>query len=263
MAIKTRQQIAKIFDACRDASISFNSEVIKATGLLPKQIFLKVQQKQIPCIIYSCSMTEAKVIANLSPEVLDKIRAVNNSVMLRFAFKREDKHDPLKFFVGAKITGFNPYNKKNPHTNFISLSYTQKPPDDLIKILGAILEVKKTAQDRKEERIVIDYKTSEKIGLIGKASQLIVNEVPRKCIIRDLSLNGAKVLIVGLARFLLNKEAVLKVRFNDIDQSVIIPGKIIRYEEVKGRKDIAALAIQFKEADIPLTYTKKLNLFFI
>jgi len=36
-------------------------------------------------------------------------------------------------------------------------------------------------------------------------------------------------------------------------------GKTIRYEEVEGRKDLAAVAIHFNENGIPMEYKKMIN----
>jgi hypothetical protein len=262
MPVQTRQQIIKMFETFKETSIAFNSHVIEATGLIPKQIFLKITNSKVPCILYSTSMSSAKVIANLSPELFEKLRSAKNTVYLRFAFKRSEKMDSLKFFVASKVSGFNPYSKNNPQTNFISLEYLQAPPDDLIKILGNLLTAKTNAMQRKEERIPINNENIKKLGINDKNALVLIQDVPRKCLLRDISFSGAKVLIIGLGKFLVNKKAVLRLSIQTSSKPVDIKGKIIRTEEVKGRKDISAIALSFEE-EKPLPFTKSINNFFV
>ncbi len=262
MPVPTRQQIIKLFNNFKEKDVAFNNHVIEATGLLPKQIFLKISNTKVPCILYSTSMISARIIANLSPELFEKIRAARNTVYLRFAFKRSDRTDALKFFISSKVTGFNPYSNNNPHTNFITLNYSQTPPDDLIKILGGLLTVKANAMLRKEERIPITTESLEKLGFKDRNAIILVQEVPRKCILRDISFSGAKILIIGLGKFLINKEAVLRLSIVDVSKPVDIKGKIIRTEQVKGRKDISALALKFNEENKSLSFIQCINNFF-
>jgi hypothetical protein len=261
MPVQTRQQLLKLYETFKETNVAFNNNVIEATGLLAKQIFLKVAGTQIPCILYSTSMTSAKVIANISPELFEKIRTARNTAYLRFAFKRSEKLDSLKFFVSSKITGFNPYGKNNSQTNFVSLTYSQRPPDDLITILGNLLTVKTNALQRKEERIELNPENIKKLGLKDKNALILVQDIPRKCLLRDISFSGAKLLVLGLGKFLADKEAVLRLNLEASARPVDVNGKVVRTEEVKGRKDITAIALKFDESK-PLPFTKIITNFF-
>ena len=53
---------------------------------------------------------------------------------------------------------------------FVSLEFTQRPPDDLIQILGSLLEANSNAQRRKDERIVITPESMKKLGLDSRES---------------------------------------------------------------------------------------------
>jgi hypothetical protein len=238
--------------------VTFTKEVIRATGLLTKMIYLKGLGYQWPCIIYSCSMSTAKVVASITPEVYEQIREANNLVSLRFAFKDVDKSDPVLFFVSAKVTGYNPYNKEKPNLNFVSLEFTKRPADDLIAILGQLLDAASNSKKRKEERITLDVHTIKKMGLKSKGAQVYIQGVPRNCIIRDLSFSGAKVIIAGVAKYLIEKEATLKLETTN-NELFSIKGKTIRYEPVEGRKDLAAIAIQYDEENVPMEYKMVIN----
>ena len=261
MPIMTSQQINNYFDNYSDAEITFTKEIIRATGLLPKNVLLKTAGYHLPCIIYSVSMTSAKVIANISSEMHEQIRSANNLVSLRFAFHENDKIDPLMFFVSARVTGYNPYNAEKPNLNFISLDFTQRPPDDLIAILGQILDARMMSQKRKEERIIINADSVKKLGIKSKSGNIYIQGVPRTCIIRDLSFSGTKVILAGVGKFLLNKDASLHIETIEKGQ-IEIQGKIVRNETVEGRKDLVALAIQFDDTKIPIEYQMILNDYF-
>ncbi len=258
MPIFTSQQITDYYERFNNVEVTFTKEVIRATGLLPKMVFLKGLGLQWPCIIYSCSMSTAKVVASLTQENFTQIREANNLLSLRFAFKDADKTDPVLFFTSAKVTGYNPYNNDKPNLNFVNLEFTKRPPDDLISIIGQLLDAAAASQKRKEERITLDVQSIKRLGLKSKGAQLFVQGVPRHCIIRDLSFSGAKVIISGLAKFVLDKEAIL--RFETYNNAVMsIPGKTIRHEEVEGRKDLAAIAVTFEEEKVPMEYKMIIN----
>ena len=126
-------------------------------------------------------------------------------------------------------------------------------------MLGKLLEANINAKKRKDKRILITPESIRKLSLKGKEAFIYVESIPRKCIIRDLSFSGAKVLLFGIAKFLINKKAVLRIAFEDIKQPVEIAGEIIRFEPVEGRKDIAAVAIHFNEDKVPMEYKIRIN----
>ncbi len=258
MSILTSQQINRYYDSYKDIEVTFTKDVIATTRLLTKHVYLKCLGTQWPCIIYSTSMTGAKIIANLDPASFELIRKANNLVSLRFAFHIEDKKDKLLFFVSAKVTGFSQYNKSNPSLNFVNLTYTKRPADDLIAILGQMLEININSKKRTEERITITEDTARKLGLKTRNARISIDSIPRNCILRDLSFSGAKVIVQGIAKFLINKNCVLGLVTAD-GSPLILKGRTIRYEEVEGRKDLAAVAIHFSEKGIPMEYKKMIN----
>ena len=153
------------------------------------------------------------------------------------------------------------YNKQNPKTNFVTLTYANKPPDDLIERLGELLEVNVNAKRRKEQRIVVDDAGARKMALTSKSAVIEIQGVPRNGILRDVSFTGAKILVVGVAKFLEQKDAILKLSFSDPPGVISIPGTIVRTEAVQGRKDITALAMHYDESKIPMLYKTKINNF--
>ncbi len=259
MALITNQQIKTYYDLYKSVDVTFNKDVIINTRLNPKDNFIKCLEDRFPCVIYSTSMIGSKVIADIKPEAYKKIQKVNNIVSLRFSFSQIDKTTPLTFFIGSKVIGFTPYAKNNPNLNFLSLSYTQHPADDLIIILGHLLETTNNYKHRKEERIIIIEDTLRKIGIKPKSSAIIIDNTPVNCIIRDLSFTGAKCIIHSSIKSLLNKEIILKIDFDELNKSTNLKGKVVRFEQVEQQQDLNVLAIHYEENIIPMEYKMKIN----
>ena len=88
-----------------------------------------------------------------------------------------------------------------------------------------------------------------------------VRNVPRRCILKDLSFSGAKVMLVGVPKFLVGKNIALKIDFIDTNESVLVPGIIPRAEFLEGRKDIASVHIAFNADTVPMVYKIHINSF--
>jgi len=258
MAVLTSQQINRFYENFKDIDVTFTKEVTQSLNLLPKHVYLKCVGTQWPGIIYSTSMIGAKIIANIGADSFELIRKSNNLVALRFAFHQEDKKDKLLFFVSAKVSGFNPYSKDNPNLNFINLIYTKRPPDDLIAILGQMLEININSKKRTDERIDITADSIRIMGLVTKNAKISLEGIPRNCIVRDLSFSGAKIVLPGIAKFLNNKECILGIVAKE-NKIFTLKGKVIRVETVADRKDIAVLALKFNEDLVSMDYKRMIN----
>lgn len=259
MALITSQQLSRFFEKYNAINLTFTKDVIRATGLVHRNTHVKCLGEHWPCVLYSCSMKDARVIANLSKSFYEKLKSANNLVSLHVAFAQEDKSTPLSFFVTSKINGFTPYDKTKPNLNFLSLEYTQRPPDDLIVILGSLAEANMNSSQRKDERIEITADTIRKLGLKSKTALVYIDGIPRKCIIRDLSFSGAKLILPGIGKFLTNKNALLRFELADRNKQVSLNGTMVRTETVAGRKDLVAAAVHFEEVKVPYEYKLLIN----
>jgi hypothetical protein len=235
--------------------------MIQATGLLANQICLKCGGDMWPCVIFSSSFQSAKVVSNTKTGLLAKLKAANNAVSLKFSFKaHENKSGPLTFFVNARAAGYNFYGNSEDVAIF-TLQFAQRPPDDLIEINGKILDASVNSSKRIDERIIITPDSIRKLSITAKENDIIIQGVPRHCILRDVSFSGAKLIMMGVAKFLIDKDVVLKINFDDPAQTYSIKGKIIRTEAVDGRKELVALAINFDASVIPIAYKIRINNF--
>lgn len=259
MSITTSQQIGKWFELYKTIDVTYTKEIIKATGLDTRGIFLKCVGEQWPCVIYSSSFSGAKIIVSSRQALNEKISKANNLVSLRFSFKLPEKPDPVSFFISGKAVGFAPYQAGAGDLQFATMQYTQRPPDDFIDILGRLLEANINSRRRREERITLTPDSMRRINLVTKESLVFVQGVPRKCILRDLSFSGAKAIIVGLAKFLVDKECTIRVDMDEPRESLDIKGTIVRYEDVEGRKDLTAIAVHFDEKAVPMTFRMHIN----
>lgn len=259
MSIVTSQQINDYYNRFRKVDITFNQSVIQGTGLLTKQVYLKAAGKTIPCVVYSSSMQGAKVLASVNEAFFAEQKKESKIVQLRFSFQSSAKEDPISFYISCKIIGFTPYNSGQGSSLYIiTLEYTQRPPDDLILILGELLEANATMKHRSEDRILITPESVRKLGLKSKNVFVIVGRKAVRGILRDISFSGAKVLVLGNAKSLINQPVMLRFE-QDSGKVIGVLGKFIRHEPVEGREDIAAMAILFDVARIPVSHKLMIN----
>ncbi|GHV72571.1 cyclic di-GMP binding protein [Spirochaetia bacterium] len=258
MGIITSQRINDYYERFKSIDVTFSKEIIQVTGLLAEQVHLKCMSDFWPCVIYSSSFEGAKVVSSIKSGILAKLRQSNNSVSLRFCFKDVDNKTPLTFFVSARVLGHTPQGL-SADMGLFSLQFAQRPPDTLVEIMGRILDANFNFTKRRDERIPVTAETMKKLTLLSPETAVFIQGVPRRCMLRDLSFSGAKVIIMGVAKFLENREASLRVDFDDPRASYLLKGSFGRSEIVEGRQDLVAMVLQFTEAAIPMGYKLRLS----
>jgi hypothetical protein len=258
MALVTSQKITTYYERYKAIDVTFTKEIIQVTGLVTQQVYLKCVSDFWPCVIYSTSFGGAKVVVNIQTGLVGKLQPANNMVSLRFCFKNAETGNPVTFFVASRVAGYSPYGGSKDIALF-TLLFTQRPPDDLIEIMGRVLDANVKSAKRREERIILTPESIRKMSLLTKETAVFIQGVPRRCILRDISFSGAKLIMMGVAKFLANREAALRVDFDDPRESFLLKGKFVRTEAVEGRKELVALAIQFTGNTIPMGYKIRLN----
>jgi hypothetical protein len=261
MPLLTTQQLNRLYDAFRDTEVTFNSQVIAASGLMPADIHLKIADQHLPCVLYSCSLRGARVVADVGDKTIAPHLQVNSMLSLRLSFRPPDEPAPLAFFVSCRVHSLTEYNPQKPQVQFVTLEFAQRPSDALIGILGSMLELHTNSVRRKDERIVITPETMRIIGLDSKESCVAIGGAPRRCLVRDLSFGGAKILVTGVEEPQEEKKVLLKLVKCELKDDMVLNGDIVRIEEVAGRKDVMALSIQFS-SDPPISYKQKINGYF-
>jgi hypothetical protein len=198
------------------------------------------------------------VVASAKSGIVEKLQRANNSVSLRLCFNNAETGAPVTFFVTARVAGYNAYGGSADMALF-SLQFTQRPPDDLIEIMGRVLDANINSSKRKNERVLLTADSMRKLKILSKDTAAFIQGVPRRCILRDISFSGAKIIMMGVAKFLVDKDTALRLDFDDPRESFLVRGKFVRAEAVEGRKELIALAITFDEALIPMGYKVRLN----
>lgn len=258
MGILNSQKITEYYERYKSIDVTFTKEIIQVTGLITREVYLKCISDFWPCVVFSLSFQGAKVVANIKSGLIEKLRQANNSASLRFCFKTADSNSPVTFFVSARSVGYAPYSGSQDVAIF-TLQFTQRPPDDLIEIIGRLLDANINSKKRREERIPITTDSVRKLRLLSKETASFIQGVPRRCILRDLSFSGAKLIMMGVAKFLVGKEAALRIDFDDPQESYLIRGKFIRADIVEGRKEMLAPVMLFDETQVPMGYKIRLN----
>jgi hypothetical protein len=258
MGVLPAQKVAAYYERYKGIDVTFTKDMIHVTGLITEQVHLKCGSDFWPCFLFASSFQGAKVVANIKSGLADKLQKANNLISLRLCFKNPETGNPLTFFVASRVLGMAPY-KNSAEISLLNIQFTQRPPDDLIEVIGRVLDANVNSAKRKDERILITVETQRKIKLLVKETSAFVQGVPRRCILRDLSFSGAKVIMMGIAKFLVEKETALRLDFDDPRESFLIKGKFIRSENVEGKKEMIALAMEFEDAFIPMGYKIRIN----
>jgi hypothetical protein len=118
--------------------------------------------------------------------------------------------------------------------------------------------LKKEANQRREDRIPLNAEAKELLGLGNLNTTVVVDHIERKCLLRELSYNGARVILTGVAPFLLDKPFTLSVPLMG-RAALDIPGKILRAEAVEGHKGLAVIALGYHPDRVPVDYLRALQ----
>jgi hypothetical protein len=258
MSLITSQRITSLYDRFKGIEVTFTKEIIQVTGLLTQQVHLKCVNDFWPCVIFSLSFQGAKIVANVKSGLLTKLQTANNYVNVRFCFKPADQENPVIFFVAGRIMGMSPY-KGSSEVSILTIQFTNRPPDDLIEIVGRVLDANVNSTKRKDDRIQLTDENLRRLKLLSRETSVYIQAVPRRCILRDISFSGTKMIMLGIAKFLMDKEAACRFDFDDPRESFLVKGKFVRVETVEGKKEMIALALNFEESAVPMGYKVRLN----
>ncbi|MDR2052769.1 MAG: pilus assembly protein PilZ [Treponema sp.] len=258
MAVITSQKIATYYERYKSIEVTFTKDIIQVTGMVPQQVHLKCGGDFWPCVVYSSSFEGAKIVANVKSGLLNKLQMANNAASLRFCFASSETNQPVTFFVAVRVNANSPYKDSRDMAMF-TLQFTQRPPDDLIRIMGRLLDANVNSVKRKNERVNLTSETIRRLKILPKDVSVFVQNIPRRCILREISFAGAKLVIMGIAKFLMEKESALRIDFEDPRETFLLKGKLSSSEPVEGRQDLLAVDIEFVEQQIPLGYKIRLN----
>ncbi len=260
MGVFTSLQTNKYYDYFRDKEIVFTKNNLKTLKIDPRQIYIKCNGGQWPCIINSTSLQMVKIIVGTQSGAytyLSKNKTASASV--RYCFV-DSKGEPIHFFVNCVVSSIAVY-QNSQELALVTLNFTQRPPDDLINHLGEFIETTENFVKRKFEVVEINKNTLHVINMDKEETFIFISKIPRKCILKSISFSGVKVMLVGIPKFLLEKDIDLKISFTDTLETYLIPGVIKEAESLEAKKEIAICQILFKEDEIPMGYKMHINTF--
>ncbi|MBQ2530368.1 MAG: PilZ domain-containing protein [Treponema sp.] len=258
MAIITAQQLTHYYDYYRTTEIKFTKDVIKIFGMDPRQIYLKCDGTQWPCIINSTSFQQVKVIIGTKGGAFQQLSKKDaGAVNVRFYFIRPSG-EQLSFFIAGRVNGISSY-ANSTDLAILNIAFTQRPPDAFIEMVGHLIDANENAIRRYDERIILNQDTCRRLGIPKEETVITIQGVPRRCILRDLSFGGAKVMVLGLAKFLVNKTIELSLQFTEPEETITLKGTILKAIPAEGRNDIYAASIRFDEDSISMAYKIHIN----
>jgi hypothetical protein len=191
------QRLAQLYKKYSATEVTFNAQVILASGLVTGEVHLNVGDLHPRCVLYACSMKGARIIAEVGNDFPSALVRNGNMAALYLSFRPQDKAPDLTFFVSSRVESLAEYESKSRHVRFMTLTFEQKPSDALVGILGTLLEINANAIRRKDERIVLTSESMKKIGMESKESYVVFSGTARRCIVGDLSFSGAKILVTA------------------------------------------------------------------
>ncbi len=259
MATLPTQKLQNYYENYSTKEIAFNKSIRSVTGLDPQKVCLKISGEQWPCVLYSCSMGSAKIILSLDNAAFDCIKRARNIASLRFSFFPKTAKSAITFFVPATIKGYSVFKLQHGSSFLVSLEFSQRPPEDLIEVLGRIFESIESFDRRSELRINLDPKVVTDIGLSSANAFVMVDSIKRPCILKNLSASGGGIIMMCNPKFLVNKPTSLFMHVYDSTEPIQIDGNIVRYEELQGRSDMFLLGVLFDKEKISYAYKDIIN----
>ncbi|MDR2510785.1 MAG: pilus assembly protein PilZ [Spirochaetaceae bacterium] len=253
----TRAKINDYYDQFRPVAVTFTKEVISVTGLLTKMVNLKCGSDFFPCVIYSTSFEAAKVVANNRSGIIEKLQATKNSLSLRFCFKIPATGEQIAFLVPGRLTEQSPYAGSEDMTLF-TLQFSQRPPDDLIEIMGRVLEANYHFSKNKDLFFPMSDDVQRRMCLVTKdIVNLAMDGNAYTGILRQLAFGAACCIMKGLREDILNKPISIRFEFDDPHEFCALEGVVKKCEAVANYPDTAVITMGFND---PVSMVYKVRL---
>ncbi|MDR0540540.1 MAG: pilus assembly protein PilZ [Spirochaetaceae bacterium] len=259
MSSLPRQKINDYYDQFKSVDVTFTKEVIQITGLVAKEIQLKCTSDFFPCVIYSTSFEAVKVVANNKSGLLHKLKSTNNVLSIRFFFKLRGTEEQVVFLVPARVTGTSSYGS-SPDMSLFTLVFSARPPDDLIEIMGCILEANMNFTKRKDERLTITPDAMRKMSLKAKDIFVVIDASTHRCVLREVFFSGARLVMLDKTAPENGKLVAIRLEFDDPREECILSGKIVKFDTVTGNDDMYVITVVYTDT-VPMSYKVRLNNF--
>ncbi|MDR2468324.1 MAG: pilus assembly protein PilZ [Spirochaetaceae bacterium] len=251
-----RAKINDYYEQFKPVNVTFTKEVINVTGLLTEMVNLKCTSDFFPCVIYSTSFEGAQVVANNKSGIFERLRITNNALSIRFCFKIPATDEQIAFLVPAHFTSSALYGGSQDMSLF-NLQFSQRPPDDLIEIMGRVLEANYYYTKCKNKLFAVGPDAYRKMRFINKDVLIAVGNATYGCLLREFAFGSMRFILKGAPQEILNKPAKIRLSFDEPQETLILDGSIAKFEAVINHPDVSVVTLALSDP-VPLPYKARL-----
>lgn len=248
--------IQNLYQEFLDTELTYSREVAGGLGVLPAESKLKWAGEVFPCVLHSCSFRTAKILVRVTGtrRKLNVFESRLATLTATFVLPKTGKKELIQFNGTLQI----PNQEGSDEAELailVVLEFSHRPSEGFLQAQGSYLRLKKEANQRSEDRIALSVENREMMGLASLNTLVAVENIDRKCLLREFSYSGARVILTGVAPFLLGKRFSLNVPL--IGRSALaIPGSILRAEAVDGHRGLAVIALGYYPDRVPVDYLR-------
>lgn len=251
--------LQNLYQEYLNTELTYSKEVAAGLGLLPAESSLKWQGDLYSCVVHSCSFKAAKVLVRLTGAQWKAMEYGSKITTLTLTFLQPKTGKKELFQFNGNLQALQQHGAPEGELSILlAVVFNHRPPEGFLQAHGSYLNLKKEANQRKEDRIPLNAEAKELLGLANLNTTVVVDHIERKCLLRELSYNGARVILTGVAPFLLDKPFSLTVPMAG-RAAFDIPGKILRAEAVEGHKGLAVIALGYHPDRVPVEYLRTLQ----
>jgi hypothetical protein len=234
--------------------LTYTKDVAAGLGLLPNESTVKIQGLLFPCVVHSASFQSAKFLLRLKPEQWKVIQFGSKIATLTLVLldSRRGKKELYQFNGSLQVL----QKHTTPEGDFVFLAavqFSHRPHEVFLQSHGSYLNLKKEAHQRQSDRILL---TPENMGILELASlntTVIIDKIERKCLLREVSYGGARVILTGVGQLLNDKPFDLTFPHLVLG-NLAITGKITRAENMESHRGLAHVALSYSPGEVPVNY---------
>jgi len=251
--------LQNLYQEYLDTELTYSKEVSAGLGLLAAETTIKWQGELLPCVVHSCSFHMAKVLIRLNAAQWKALEFGPKMTTLTLTFLQPKTAKKELFQFNGTLQVLQQHGAHEGELSILmGVTFNHRPPEGFLQVQGSYLTLKKEANQRKEDRIPVTSDNRELLGLANLNTTVTVDHIERKCLLRELSYNGARVILTGVAPFLVEKHFTLAVPFQE-RSPLAIPGTIVRAEAIDGHRGLAVIALGYHPDQVPVDYLRALQ----
>jgi len=251
--------LQNLYQEYLNAELTYSKEVAQGLGVLPADSSLKWGGELFPCVVHSSSFRAAKVLVRLTASQGKLIDAGSKLTTLTMTFLQPKTGKKELYQFNGTMQVQQHYGAGESELSvLIVVVFSHRPPEGFLQAHGSYLSLKKEANQRREDRIALTPENQNLLDLASLNTVVTVEHIERKCLLRELSYNGARVILTGVAPFLLEKPFVLDLPFTG-RTTLKLPGNILRAEAIEGHRGLAVIALGYHPDLVPVDYLRVLQ----